>query len=323
MRQALREVADPHGFIELPDFIRTALYHPELGYYCRNRQRVGRTRDSDFFTATSLRLAFSEIVAEAAHGLCRTAGTTPESFDWLEIGAEPDQALLQHDAGFRSHDAIGIGQNLALRGNLVVFSNELFDAQPFRQLRFVDGQWREFGVCLQDDTLSWKERSEPSAESQEIIPSLPQTALTGYTIDWPSGAASLARNIVKQDWTGVFIAFDYGKSLPALLRETPQGTARGYRNHAMTSNILEDPGEQDITCHVCWDHLENCLANAGFTQISLQSQEAFIAHRAPKFLAKAFQPGRSSLDPLRTKLKELMHPSLMGQKFQALSAVRI
>jgi len=35
-------------------FMRLALYHPELGYYRRDRLRVGRDRAADFYTSTSL-----------------------------------------------------------------------------------------------------------------------------------------------------------------------------------------------------------------------------------------------------------------------------
>ena len=323
MRQALQKVADADGFIELPDFINIALYHPALGYYAQQRRRVGRDRHSDFFTSTSFREAFAEIVAEAAEGIARDAGLNPTDLRWLELGAEPEQTLLAETHGsFHSRQALALGDSLELKGQLAVFSNELFDAQPFRQIRYHSGQWVEYGVQISPDGLGWRARPEPSAEAAPWLERLPASAAEGYTVDLPTGAARLVRQLLAQDWTGVFIAFDYGKSWAALVDETPQGTARSYRQHKMLENILADPGHQDITCHICWDDLKSALADHGFDRLSLQSQESFIARRAPRFLEKVFDPSRGSLDPLRSKLKELMHPALMGQKFQALSGVR-
>ena len=56
----------------------------------------------------------------------------------------------------------------------------------------------------------------------------------------------------------------------------------------------------------------------GFKSIDLQSQESFILRGAPEFLKRAFEGENDQMGPLR----QLVHPTMMGQKFQALSAVR-
>lgn len=324
MLEAIAALADPSGFIELPDFTQTALYHPQHGYYRKRQQRIGRVRESDFFTASSFQEAFSEIVAEAAVDLLKKAGLQPDEAHWVEIGAEPGSSVLQpRHSPFRSASALRVGEELKLSGSCVVFSNELFDAQPFRQLRFDGTCWQEFGLRFAGESLAWAPRPQISDEARPFAERLPNTHPIGYTLDLPTGSLKLARSLLAQDWDGVFIAFDYGKTWENLAFETPQGTARAYRQHQQVSDVLETPGMQDITCHICWDHLEEALRAASFQELSLQSQEAFIVHRAPRFLQKVFDPSRSSLDPLRGKLKELMHPALMGQKFQALSAIRL
>ena len=320
---ALAVQADATGFIELPDFVETALYHPQHGYYRQERQRVGRNAQSDFYTSSSLRSAFSEIVVEAACTLLQSADFSPADTHWVEIGAEPDGSLLGEDPGpFKSVTAIGVGQTITLPAQALVFSNELFDAQSFRQLRFDGSQWNEYGIRLTDGIPAWAIRPELSPEAARALPQLPSQPSTGYTLDLPTGSRRLADSILQQEWTGAFIAFDYGKTWQALATDTPQGSARGYSRHQQKPDILEAPGSMDITHHICWDHLEQALAAHRFEQLSLQSQEAFIVRRAPQFLQKAFDPNLRALAPIRQKLKELMHPALMGQKFQSLTATR-
>ena len=82
---------------------------------------------------------------------------------------------------------------------------------------------------------------------------LPSTAPEGYRIDMPLAAADLAERIAALPWSGLFLAFDYGKSWRELAGDTPAGTVRAYSRHRQSNALLAQPGEQDLTCHVCWD----------------------------------------------------------------------
>ena len=73
----------------------------------------------------------------------------------MEIGAERGAGVLDGvPHPFRSERRVGVGQALELAGPSVVFSNELFDAQPFRRFRFRAGAWRELGVSLGPGALA-------------------------------------------------------------------------------------------------------------------------------------------------------------------------
>ncbi|MDQ8187856.1 SAM-dependent methyltransferase [Pelagicoccus sp. SDUM812002] len=321
---ALANKAGPDGIIELPDFIETALYHPQYGYYRREQHRVGRNPQSDFYTSISLKESFAEIIVEASCSMLKQAGLDPAETDWVEVGAEPGGTLLDDSqSSFRSVSTIGIGQEIEIPPQAIVFSNELFDAQTFRQIRFDGSQWIEFAVQLQGKTFVWKPRPTISDEAAFYTDDLPSDLPSGYTVDLPTGSLALARNLIERNWSGAFIAFDYGKTWHSIAQDTPQGSARGYYLHKQRPDILDAPGSMDITHHICWDHLETALKEAGFSKPSLQSQESFIVHRAPNYLQKAFDPTLPAFAPIRQKLKELMHPALMGQKFQALSAIRL
>jgi SAM-dependent MidA family methyltransferase len=311
---ALRAHARGRTALGFAEFMEVALYEPDLGYYRRNGPRIGYGSGTDFFTASTSAPLFGRLVVAAC---VRLLGDEPPlSFEFVEIGAEPGGGVLKglrHP--FRSARQIGLGEPLRIEGPCVVFSNELFDAQPFRRFRFRDGQWRELGVSL-DEVLSEVEFAA------EMPPPLPRAAPEGYVFDAPTGASDLAAAVAAQPWAGLFLAFDYGKSWEELAWTIPEGTARSYHRHIQGNDLLARPGEQDLTCHVCWDWLTDALRVGGFDAPRLESQEGFFIHHSGGVIAAemAAEAGRLSREKL--SLLQLLHPAHMGQKFQALWAIR-
>jgi SAM-dependent MidA family methyltransferase len=141
-------------------------------------------------------------------------------------------------------------------------------------------------------------------------------------LDLPLDAAALAGEIARQPWCGLFLGFDYGKSWRELIEATPQGTVRAYRQHQQSTHLLAYPGEQDLTCHVCWDWLGEELVKQHFTVDSIESQEAFFVKNAGSALARIMEAEASHLSSRKSGLLQLLHPSGLGQKFQVLSAWR-
>jgi SAM-dependent MidA family methyltransferase len=296
-------------------FMELALYHPGVGYYRRERARVGYEKGTDFFTASTSGPIFGELVAAACAHLLRTGGRTPETHTFVEIGAETGQGVLQGVAhGFASARAIRLGEPLDLSGECVVFSNELFDAQPCTRTRFRQGRWWEIGVRLQDRQLT--EVDLPSA----FIDPLP--VAEGYVLDRPLAAKVLAQQIAAQPWRGLFVAIDYGKTWRELVEATPGGTARAYFRHQQLNDLLARPGEQDLTCHVCWDWLADALRGHGFAEPALDFQEGFFIRQAGEFLARTTAEEAGRLSPRKLALMQLLHPTHLGQKFQVMHALR-
>lgn len=323
IRQALLQVADAKGRFGFDKFIEIALYDPEFGYYRANRVRVGRQIEADFFTASSLSSTFSSIVIESSLGLLEQAGIRPENTAWIEIGAEPQKGLLTGiDTPFETVTSLGVGDEIEIRGNAIVFSNELFDAQPFHSIIYSQGSWKERLIEVADSGLRIVEVEPCSQAVLERLAELPNPAPSNYIVDLPTGSKTLLDTIVSQDWQGAFIGFDYGKTWKALTHDTPQGTARAYSKHRQNPDLLENIGTQDLTTHVCWDWLQQGLEESGFDRIELESQESYILKRAPELVASAFTPQSRLQSELKGHLQQLIHPTLMGQKFQVLSGVR-
>jgi SAM-dependent MidA family methyltransferase len=326
-----RAEANSSGRMSFARFMELALYHPQVGYYRRDQPRVGYAAGTDFFTASTSGPIFGELVAAACVKLLE--GHNPRDYTFVEIGAEPpavssaerfDPARGRTDGGimagvthpFGAVHTLRVGDPIELAGRCVVFSNELFDAQPFHRFVFRRGAWREFGVTLQTGRLIEIELVEPTAAPPSGV------APEGYVFDAPLAAEKFAEVIAARRWTGLFVACDYGKSLRELMESCPAGTARAYHRHAQFNDLLARPGQQDITCHICWDWLGEALSRHGFITPTVESQEAFFIHHAAEVIAATSAAEAARFSQKKLALMQLLHPSHLGQKFQVLHAWR-
>jgi SAM-dependent MidA family methyltransferase len=312
---ALRDRAGAKNELSFAEFMEVALYAPGIGYYRKNRKRIGYGAETDFLTATTSAPLFGRLVSAACAELL--GGAALSGYNFVEIGAEPGSGILSEASHpFRSVRQLGIGDPLKIEGPSVVFSNELFDAQPFRRFRRRAGAWREIGVNVAGGGLCEVELEAAG------LPQLPEAAPEGYALDAPVGAADLAGLIAGQPWEGLFLAFDYGKSWEEIAFATPAGTARSYRRHAQGNDLLANAGDRDLTCHVCWDWLKGVLLGRGFGEPRLESQEAFFAIHCGAVIEELTASDASRLSRDKLSLLQLIHAAHMGQRFQALWAVR-
>lgn len=298
-------------------YMALALYDEQLGYYRQTRARVGRGGSTDFYTATTTGPLFGELI-EATAATLLGVGSKLADFTFVELGTETPggiQAGRKH--GFNAIRTLPLGRTLAIDGPCVVFSNELFDAQPCRRFVHRDGVWLELGVQLAGALLQ-----EVALGPAENAPYLPPNAPEGYHVDAPESAVDLLRTILNQPWHGLFLACDYGKPWAELIHATPAGTVRAYHRHQQSNDLLARPGEQDLTCHVCWDWLQAVLQQAGCLTPQVESQEAFLVRHAAALLAETVRDAADGLSRKKQALLQLIHPAHMGQKFQVLHALR-
>lgn len=368
---ALRARADASGTVSFADFSELALFHPQEGYYVRQRQRVGLSTETDFYTASSVGPVFGKLVAEAAATLIAPA--SPQAYTLVEIGAEPGAGVFEKlypqpatetppfatsasgtvatasgttpptcDTtpsnaapsasntttatlpAFADVRTLPLGHEWHWPQQSVIFANELLDAQPFHRLQLLDGRWREWGVrCDENGRLSetlLDGLSAPVATS--LAAELPRNLPEGWRLDISLAAESLFARLLGGNWQGAFMLFDYGKYWQDLLTASPAGTARAYRNHQLSTDLLANPGEQDLTCHVCWDRLEAIAAQHGFATPRLDRQEAFFMRNSAAGIARIIGANPAGFDPERQALMSLLHPTHLGSKFQVLHGVR-
>ena len=319
--ESFNEVLSDRECLPYDDYVKWALYDPFIGYYTSKRLRIGRTPDTDFYTSTSLGKVWGKLIIEASQKLL--SGEDPKKYSFIEIAAEPmENSISNLDHPFKEVRTIRLGEKTEIPELAIVFSNEWLDAQPFKRFRFDKSCkiWREIGVKLENK--KWVEVEIPIDQADNKTPKqFPTKYSFAYIIDWPTGAEIVLKELLQKKWNGLFLTFDYGLDSENIFHDFPEGTARAYNNHTLSNNILNEPGNQDITCHVCWNSIVRILNENGFLEPSLQSQESFFMNHAQNEIMQCIKTNYRINDCLNT-LKNIIHPQHLGQKFQGLYATR-
>jgi len=303
------------------EYVDFALYDGQTGYYATPKTRVGRSAQSDFLTSSAFGGIWGELIVDACRHILE--GEDLSQYVFVEIAAEPEQFVLSEiDHPFGETKIIRLGDPRDIPSPAIVYSNEWLDAQAFKRFCFdpEDRKWQEMGVTLENG--SFRETPIDSSLSLQAL-GFPHEYTQPYQVDWPSGSIEALEGLCSKKWCGLFLTFDYGLGKEILLKERPLGTARSYHRHKTGSDLLSKVGEQDITCHLCWDELVGVLENSEFNRPQLVTQESFLMNHASGKIKEILS--RTTGDPTsKTQvLKELMHPLHMGNKFQALWALRV
>jgi len=308
--------------LSFAEFVSRALYDPENGYYRRLGPRVGTGRGTDFYTNLAFRSVLAPLViAAVTNGL----PLPPNRYSFVEIGAEPEGGLIRPGEAHPFKEVIlyGIGERIEIPDPAVVFSNEWLDALPFCRFRFHGDIWYEIGVTRNaEGRLAEVTFPFASASLERIRSDLPRNVQSGYTLDVSLEAEDQVARLLVPNWTGRWVAFDYGHSWERLLSDFPEGTGRAYWNHRQSGDLLQRPGKQDLTASVCWDRIANVLIAGGCQTPRLYRQEEYFMKCAAGAVARIVSDGPAGYRPERSKLLSLLHPGQMGACFQVMVADR-
>jgi SAM-dependent MidA family methyltransferase len=213
----------------------------------------------------------------------------------------------------------------------VIFSNELLDAFPVNRV-FWDAkrrQWREWRVGFEDGVnrpaskedarFAWVEGEEVELENAPRVPpelrdSLPDK-FTTETHEMAEGWWLEAAMVLKR---GRLLAIDYGFEREEFF--SPQraaGTLRGYWGHRQVENVLERPGEIDITSHADFSRFREAGESAGLATDFMGTQEQFLTE-----IIRTRAGMISGIEAWEAKqiqqFKTLTHPNQLGRVFRVL-----
>jgi SAM-dependent MidA family methyltransferase len=311
--EILRDRILRSGPMPFDRFMEAALYHPEFGYYRRKRDPFGA--GGDFYTAEQIQPAFGILIAQRIRMLRQCMGD-PEDFTVVEIGAgrgEMAEALSE----FRYIPVdLGIGR-LPDRISGVVFSNEFFDALPVYAAVMREGAAKELRVTFKSDEFTWVEAG-PSPEEVECYRKKYLGPLSdGQIFEVNLQALTSLDRMAASLEEGYVLTIDYGYKTPELPR-FPRGTLMSYRRHHALDDVLKNPGEQDITAHVCFTALEQYgneigLETQAFEPLARTLMEAGEPDQFAQVLA-ADSPDEARRRSLQ--LKQLLFG--MGETFRTL-----
>jgi SAM-dependent MidA family methyltransferase len=339
------------GVIPFEEFMRLALYCPVYGYYEKEEDRIGR--NGDFYTSVSVGNLFGELLAfQFAEWLAECQSETgsvqiveagahcghlardiltwfgrhrPELFHRLQYWIIEPSSIRQKWqretlAEFTNVRWLSHTTDHASRFYGVVFSNELLDAMPIRRLVW-NAQaktWLELAVTLKDGKFGfayWEgsEFAKNGMVSHEIEAVLPD----GFVIELCPEAERWWREAAQALELGKLMTIDYGMTTEELVApERKDGTLRAYYCHHPTADLLDNPGEQDLTAHVNFSALIAAGEANGLKTETFETQAQFLT----KIAARAWenQPLKQGNDSRARQFQTLTHPEHLGRSFRVL-----
>jgi SAM-dependent MidA family methyltransferase len=140
----------------------------------------------------------------------------------------------------------------------------------------------------------------------------------GFLLDVSPSAEGWWRDVACLLIHGKLLTLDYGLTSEELFQpERKEGTLRAYRLHRMLTDVLADPGEQDLTAHVNFSAIQAAGEAAGLRTESFVTQERFLTEIVAR--NSEGQPAAISWTPARKRqFQTLTHPDLMGRRFRVL-----
>lgn len=309
LRDEIRRV----GPIPFARFMEAALYHPEFGYYRRARDPFGV--HGDFYTAEQLQPVFGILIAERIRRLRNSMGDV-EDCSVVELGAGRSE-MAQAFGEFR-YVPVEIGSGglpESIRG--VIFSNEFFDSLPVHTAVMRGGAARELRVGFTGERFTWVEAGSALEEVECYRKTYLGPLTEGHIFEAGLEALNWLDRISAALKAGYVVSIDYGYTARELGR-FPGGTLMSYRRHQALEDVLKDPGEQDITAHVCFSALEGYGKKVGLETIAFEPlARTFVEAGEGDQFAGALQAGSPTEEQQRRlQLKQLLFG--MGETFRTL-----
>lgn len=340
LNQILKRRIAERGPLSVSEYMETALYHPELGYYIKAKP-IGA--EGDFVTAPEISQMFGELIGLWCVQAWRDMGR-PAQFRWIELG--PGRGTLMQDALraasqdphfieaaqiclVEKNEYLKTRQATALHtftgvewyadlGEIpdapsIVIANEFFDCLPIDQFVFKNQNWFERQIGLDaSGELAFQTGDAPVA-----IAHRPGHAVEGDISESCPAAEALVKSLVARllKSSGRALIIDYGYPGPAI-GDTLQAIGR----HKF-ADVLQTPGQVDITAHVDFTTLSNAAGQIGAAVDGPVEQGTFLTAlgldmRAETLKARATETQASAITAATDRLA---HPDQMGQLFKVLS----
>jgi len=210
----------------------------------------------------------------------------------------------------------------------IIFSNELLDCFPVHRLGWdaFQKRWFEWGVTLGGGgRFRWARLPVASLSLENHISrfTIQDSDLAGLL---PDGFVLEACPAAEQWWrqaaellqAGHLFTIDYGLTSEQLLApERAEGTLRAYSRHRLSSHILANPGQQDITAQVNFTALQRAGESAGLTTELFLDQSQFLTAIAARIWKGEIAFSEWAAGCTR-QFKTLTHPEHLGRAFRAL-----
>ena len=248
---------------------------------------------------------------------------------------EPNEGMVEKQKN-KLEEFLNLGIDILWKGldeveenniNGIVLANEVLDALPVERITFSKGKLIRQAVSIDKKShklffdempiTSELEKSIKLAESNLGITIPPEDAPEGWTTEWHIDNSKWLKGIYEKINNGILLIIDYAKEANNYygLRNS-NGTIISYKNQKISNNILESPGDSDLTSHICIETLINDAETLGFKNIGTTKQgEALLALGLAERLyeiQKDFKTDLSKALARREALLRLVDPICLG-----------
>jgi SAM-dependent MidA family methyltransferase len=324
-RESIANTIRDQGPITFATYMELALSGPG-GFF--ERPPIGP--EGHFVTSPHVHPVFAELLARAIVDLHVRLGE-PRPLRLSEVGAgdgtlarqlvellrDVDVAYTAVETSPGARDALAGIEGVEVATELsgapqLILANELMDNLPFRRLRGTRAGTKEVKVGLDGDRLI-ELLDDPSPEERTDV-------ADGEEAIVPDGAmAFLERVGARLAHPGYALLIDYGGV------GEPGGSPHGYHAHRPVEDLLERPGETDITCGLDFDALSRHAEEQGLIAFpSVTQRHALTAlgfdhwmHEQLRWQAELLER-REGLDAVRTwsgrsRATLLVDPTALGR----------
>jgi len=353
LEQRIHNEIAKKGGIPFSRFMEMALYEPGLGYYETHRE-VGR--GGDFYTNVSVGSLFGELLAfQFADWLAEMDGPV----QLVEAGAHDGQlardvmtylrdlrpaiyqrcelVLWEPSSLHRKWQAETLCDfeskvNWAKEGGAfrgVFYCNELLDACPVD--RFIWNQeqqrWNLSVIHSNEGNFEWGVQHLPNESKPKRYGLLdleteiaPEKIPDGFV--YVSGDYEIWESMSDALKEGRALAVDYWTSpKQAIEAPTKNGSLRGYFQHHLVEDVLERPGQIDITASVNEAFLNARTSLGGLERKPLARQSCFLVGILEQTMKRPEQFPEWT-DERTRQFQTLVHPEHLGHSFNVLECWR-
>jgi len=338
------------GPLSFADFMESALYDPECGYYMTQGPRIGR--EGDYYTSLDVHPVFARLIGRQVAQAADTIASNGD-FTIVEVGAgkgllagylldsyrrekaaflsriryilvERSPAMIaaqqNHlrpllEAGVRITWAPDLRAFPAASVTGMILSNELVDAFPVHCVVM-----RPLG--LREIYVGWADGKFIEIEAPPFAPTLQEYFdCVGVSLEIGQRAEV---NLPALEWMrqagtilrrGLVLTIDYGHSATDLYAPARKaGTLLCYHRHQVSDSPYVRVGRQDMTAHVDFTSLALAGRDAGLEVTGFTNQLHFLMGLG---IESAFE-GVDPESPESVAMRNLLKPDGMGTTYKVL-----
>ncbi len=257
-----------------------ALYS-HLGFF--NTDQVRSDKEGDFLTSPEVSKYFGKIIRNWINSesnlkniieIGSGTGSLIEQIGIKEITAVELSSTAREELIKKGIDTNTTIDELTTKTSDLIFGNEILDNIPCSIGLYKDEGWYEKVVLLEENSLAYGLRPIRNEEldwinKNNIVPN------EDYEFEIQVNIDKFLNSVIKKINPGKILLFDYGYEQKNRNNRMYNSFLRTYKNHHLSVDPIDDPGNIDITYDVNFSSISSELKYLGY-DVTLKLQRDFL-----------------------------------------------